>query len=209
MHLVDFSAESFPLPGIHPADVPYQAERPVAVRNRTVADGGASIPAWASVSRPAMLGLGAALGRVHARQASTDSTSGQVSMIAPLRGVARNLSMAQPRLRALATELIEHLKAATPRRSDGGHDIGRFLASLRGLVLCGELSSETATQLSYAYLGGYASVRALPTPRTLGWHTAAALPREHASLVGAGRPNVPSLVDVLEEALEVLTVHED
>jgi aminoglycoside phosphotransferase len=54
-------------------------------------------------------------------------------------------------------------------------DVGSFLAALLYLRRGGQLTSATHEAVARAFLVGYRSIRPLPTPVSLRWHTAAAL----------------------------------
>ena len=63
---------------------------------------------------------------------------------------------------------------------DAAADLGSLLASLSYADITSAASQPSAKTLGEAFLSGYASVRALPSTRSLRWHTAAALLAERA-----------------------------
>lgn len=89
---------------------------------------------------------------------------------------------------------------------DAAADLGSLLASLTyGRITSGESRPSTET-LGEAFLSGYASVRALPSPASLRWHTAAALLAERAlRAVNRVRPEgLARLRELLAAASDVL-----
>jgi aminoglycoside phosphotransferase (APT) family kinase protein len=85
-------------------------------------------------------------------------------------------------------------------------ELGSLLAGLSYNALTGLLSRADARTLGNAFLSGYASLRALPAPAALRWHTAAALLAERAlRAVNRVRPEgLACLVELLTEARAVL-----
>jgi Ser/Thr protein kinase RdoA (MazF antagonist) len=71
-------------------------------------------------------------------------------------------------------------------------DLGSLLARLRHGCVVGEHDARTGDELAAAFLDGYAAVRPLPDPRSLAWHTAAALVAERA-LRAVNRVHGPAL----------------
>jgi Ser/Thr protein kinase RdoA (MazF antagonist) len=63
---------------------------------------------------------------------------------------------------------------------DPAADIGSLLASLTYADITSAAAQPSARKLGEAFLSGYASVRALPSPRSIRWHTAAAMLAERA-----------------------------
>lgn len=76
-----------------------------------------------------------------------------------------------------AFTLIDLDQCAT---GDAAADLGSLLASLTYGRITSGASQPSAKALGEAFLSGYASVRALPSPSALRWHTAASLLAERA-----------------------------
>ena len=77
-------------------------------------------------------------------------------------------------------------------------DLGSYLSLLRYEHLIGGLGAATERTRAAAFLTGYARRRPLPTPRALGWHTAAALLAEQATrAVRQIRPAALARLDLL------------
>lgn len=89
---------------------------------------------------------------------------------------------------------------------DPAADLGSLLASLKYLNVTSGAASSSTRALGEAFLAGYAAVRALPSPRALRWHTAAALLAERAlRAVNRVRPEgLARLHELLGAASEVL-----
>jgi aminoglycoside phosphotransferase (APT) family kinase protein len=85
-------------------------------------------------------------------------------------------------------------------------DLGSLLASLTYNSLTGIAARSAERTLADAFLSGYASVRELPAPESLRWHTAAALLAERAlRAVNRVRPEgLARLCELLREAREIL-----
>lgn len=60
-------------------------------------------------------------------------------------------------------------------------DIGSFLAGLYYKTCTGELAARKSKEIAESFLSGYAQVCALPSEKSLGWHTATALFAERAA----------------------------
>jgi tRNA A-37 threonylcarbamoyl transferase component Bud32 len=60
-------------------------------------------------------------------------------------------------------------------------DIGSFLAGLYYKTCAGELSARKSKEIAESFLSGYAQICALPSEKSLGWHTATALFAERAA----------------------------
>jgi aminoglycoside phosphotransferase len=83
-------------------------------------------------------------------------------------------------------------------------DLGSFLARLRVATIVGQRTPGAEAELVAAFLAGYDGVRPRPSPRSLRWHTAAALIGEQAvRAVNRVRPDVlTSLPTVVAAAVE-------
>lgn len=75
---------------------------------------------------------------------------------------------------------------------DPAADLGSLLARFRHGEAVGELTSAEAAAMVDAALGGYATVRALPSERSLRWHTTAALVAERM-MRAVNRVHLPAL----------------
>lgn len=84
-------------------------------------------------------------------------------------------------------------------------DIASLLARLEHGRLLGETDRATATALGEAFLAGYAGVRALPSPASLGWHVAAALIAERAvrAVNRVGTRALARLAELTDAAFDV------
>lgn len=85
-------------------------------------------------------------------------------------------------------------------------DVGSLLASLTYDDVADDAASPSAHALGESFLSGYASARALPTPASIRWHTAAALLAERSlRAVNRVRPEgLARLRELLGAASEVL-----
>lgn len=90
---------------------------------------------------------------------------------------------------------------------DAAADIGSLLASLTYSDVTANMSRSSARAAGEAFVSGYASVRALPSPSSLRWHTAAALLAERAlRAVNRVRPEgLARLRELLAAASNVLS----
>jgi Ser/Thr protein kinase RdoA (MazF antagonist) len=88
-----------------------------------------------------------------------------------------------------------------------GADLASLVARLRQEELIGELTPGAADRLLTAFFAGYTTVRGLPDPAVLAWHTAAALLLERAlRAVNRVHPQVlPRVPDLLDQAHASLT----
>ncbi len=87
------------------------------------------------------------------------------------------------------------------------HDLGSAIAALRYARIVGAIGARTEACERDALVAGYAGVRRLPSPRSLAWHTAAALLVERAlRAVNRYRPEglraLPLVVDAARRTLE-------
>jgi Ser/Thr protein kinase RdoA (MazF antagonist) len=85
-------------------------------------------------------------------------------------------------------------------------DIGSLAARLRYRDLLDDDPTRPGAGLLAEFTAGYASVRALPRPDVLRWHTAAALVAERAmrAVNRVHRDELPRLAEVLTDALQLL-----
>lgn len=85
-------------------------------------------------------------------------------------------------------------------------DLGSLIARLRHGARLGEFAGVDTGALVRGALAGYASVRPLPSPRSLRWYTAAALLVERAvrAINRVHDRSLPGLGDVLDEAHQIL-----
>jgi predicted glycosyltransferase/Ser/Thr protein kinase RdoA (MazF antagonist) len=85
-------------------------------------------------------------------------------------------------------------------RGPAAADLGSVLARLRFLRVAGAISTPVERMLAAGLLDGYRSVRELPDPRSLDWHTAASLLTERAlrAVTRLNAEGLAHLPDVIE-----------